>query len=58
MKILRLSLKILFEKRKANMIWQILRNIFRCKHFAWRGKLDLQLSCSAIDNVRNNAIYL
>ena len=58
MKILRLSLQILFEKRKANMIQQILRKIFLWKLFAWRGKFDLQLSCSAIDNVRKNAIYL
>ena len=40
------------------MIQQILRNVFLCKLFAWRGKLDLQLNCSAIDNVRKNAIYL
>jgi len=58
MKILRLSLQILFEKRKANMIQQILRIIFQCKLLAWRGKLDLQLSYSAIYNLRKNAIYL
>jgi len=58
MKILILSLQILFETRNANMIWQILRNIFRCKLFAWRGKSDLQLSYSAIYNLRKNAIYL
>ena len=58
MRILRLSLQILFEKKKANMIRQILRNISRCKLFDWRGKLDLQLSYSTIYNLRKNAIYL